>query len=365
MNGLLILEGGIEIVLSLVTGFLVFFASMRIFMLLTRKIDETEELKKNNTAVAVVLGAFVLALVLIVNSSVSPAMDTLKALFEQESPAAGVVLVDILRIVAIYAAAMITAIVVLWLGIALYTGLTTKIDEMEELKKNNLAVGIVFAVFIFSAGYLTLEPVSTILGAFVPPPHTVTAETVEQFVNTDVLLQGLIELPLAFFGTILVFLLGVKLSDLMTGTIDELAELKKNNAASAIYTAATLFSLMYLVKEAALKPLYPALNRLIIGHESTDSIVLTVILIPVFFVVTGVISLLLTRLAQGVFMVLTRKVDEMAELKKNNVAIALILAALTISVVVMVTHGMNVLAEGFVPAPQAAAGGGLPTLRIK
>ena len=59
-------------------------------------------------------------------------MDTLKALFEQESPAAGVVLVDILRIVAIYAAAMITAIVVLWLGIALYTGLTTKIDEMEE-----------------------------------------------------------------------------------------------------------------------------------------------------------------------------------------------------------------------------------------
>ncbi len=365
MNGMLILEGGIEIVLSLVTGFLVFFASMKIFMLLTRKIDETEELKKNNTAAAVVLAAFVLALVLIVNSSVSPAMDTLKTLFEQESPTAGAVLTDILRIIAMYAAAMVMAIIVLWLGMSLYTGLTTKIDEMEELKKNNLAVGIVFAVFIFSAGYLTLEPVATILGAFVAPPRGVSAETVEQFVNTDILLQGLIELPLAFIGTVIVFLLGVKLSDLLTGTIDELAELKKNNVASAIYTASTLFGLMYLVKEAALKPLYPALNRLIIGRASTEQIVLTVVLIPVFFVVTGVITLLLTRLAQGVFMLLTRKVDEMAELKKNNVAIALILAALTISVVILVTHGMNVLAEGFVPAPPAAVGGGLPNLRIK
>jgi uncharacterized membrane protein YjfL (UPF0719 family) len=365
MNGLLILQGGIEIVLSLVTGFFVFFLSMKIFMLLTREINETEELKKNNTAVAVVLAAFVLALVLIVNSSVSPAMDTLNKLFAQESPAVGVILLDLLRIVIIYLAAMLIAIIVLWLSMSLYTGLTTKIDEMAELKKNNLAIGLVFAVFIFSAGFLALEPVSTILRSFVPPPPSVAAETVQEFVNTSVLLQGLVELPLAFIGTIVVFLLGVKLSDLMTGTIDELKELKKNNVASAIYTTSTLWSLMYLIKEAALKPLYPVLGRLIANREDTGQILLTVILIPVFFVVTGVITLLLTRLAQGVFMMLTTKIDEMAELKKNNVAVALILAALTISVVILVTHGMNVLAQGFVPSPQAAGGGGLPMLRIK
>jgi uncharacterized membrane protein YjfL (UPF0719 family) len=364
MNGMLILEGTIEVVLSLITGFIVFFVSLKIFMLLTRKLDETEELKKNNLAVAVVLSAFVLALVLIVNSSVSPAMDTLRNLFEKEAPAAGVVLTSVLRILAMYGAAMVMAIVVLWLAMSLYTGLTTKIDEMAELKNNNLAVGIVFGVFIFSAGWLTLDPMTTILAAFVPPPGGVR-ETAEAFINADVLVQGLIELPLAFIGTIVVFFLGVKLSDLMTRHIDELSELKKNNAASALYTASSLFGVMYLVKEAALKPLYPALNRLFGGHAGTEQIVLTLILIPVFFIVTGVIALLLTRLAQGAFMLLTRNIDEMAELKKNNIAIAFILATLTIAIIILVTHGMNVLAEGFVPTPPTAQGGGLPNLRMK
>jgi uncharacterized membrane protein YjfL (UPF0719 family) len=365
MNGMLILEGLIEIVLSLVTGFIVFFASLKIFMLLTRSLDEQKELKKKNSAVAVVLLAFILALVLIVNKSVEPAMDTLKTLLGTEGVAAGFVLVAVLRIVAMYVIGMVIAIGVLWFAIAIYTGLTTRIDEMAELKKSNLAVGIVFATFIFSAGFICMEPVAAILKAFVPPPINPTIELTQTFVNTNILLQGLIELPLAFIGTIFSFLLGVLLSDLMTGAINETAELKKNNVASAIYTASSLFSLMYLVKAAALAPLYQALDSLIAGNADTTQIVVTIILIPVFFIVTGGIALLVTRLAQAVFMFLTKNIDEMAEIKKNNPAIALILAALTIAIIVLITHGMTVLAQGFIPTAQVAKGGGFTIPKMK
>ena len=40
-----ILGGAIEILISLVTGFIVFYLSMKLFMLFTRKINETEVIK--------------------------------------------------------------------------------------------------------------------------------------------------------------------------------------------------------------------------------------------------------------------------------------------------------------------------------
>ncbi len=369
MNGMQILEGVIEIVLSLVTGFLVFFFSLKIFMLLTRNLDEQKELKKKNAAVAVVLLAFILALVLVVNRSVEPAMDTLTKMFASENPLARDIVVDILRIIVIYVVSGGVALLLLWLGISIYTGLTTRIDEFAELKKSNLAVGILFATFIFSAGFICMEPLSTLLKAFVPQPQPGNLEVVDRFVsNPSALVQGIIELPLAFIGTIFAYALGVLLSDLMTGTINETAELKKNNVASAIYTASSLFSLMYLVNEAALKKLYESLERIIVYSPASGRVeiagqpgdlALTIVLIPVFFVGAGLVALLITRLAQAAFMFLTKDVDEMAEVKKNNVAIALILAAVTISIVIFVAHGMSVVAQGVLPQSQPPEAGGL------
>jgi len=367
MNGMRILEGVIEIVLSLVTGFLVFYFSLKIFMLLTRDIDEQKELKKKNAAVAVVLLAFILALVIMVNKSVEPAMTTLTTLFANENPAGGEVVVDILRIIVIYAVSGAVALLLLWIGISVYTGLTTRIDEMAELKKSNLAVGILFATFIFSAGYICMGPLSTLLAAFVPQRSLLNAGVASKFINLNFLIQGLIELPLAFIGTIFAYFLGVRFSDLMTGTINETAELKKNNVASAIYTASSLFSLMYLVNEATLKPLYETLNHQVAYSPASGAVeiaergdfFLTIVLIPVFFIVTGAVALLLTRAAQAVFMFLTKDIDEMKEVKKNNVAIALILAAVTISIVIFVAHGVSVAAQGVLPRLQSPDAGGL------
>jgi uncharacterized membrane protein YjfL (UPF0719 family) len=375
MNGMQILEGIIEIILSLVTGFLVFVLSLKIFTLLTRSLDEQKELKKKNTAVGAVLLAFILALVLIVNGSVTPAMETLTTLFTTEGVGALAVLLAVVRIIVIYVVSGAVAVLLLWLAIAIYTGLTTRIDEMAELRKSNLAVGILLGTFIFSAGFICMEPLATLLKAFVPQPLPGNAGVADNFVsNPDALIQGLIELPLAFIGTIFAYFLGVLLSDLMTGTINETAELKKNNAASAVYTASSLFGLMYLVNEAALKPLYKAMGFLftysasagkVVVNGRPGDVVLTVVLIPVFFVVAGAIALLLTRSAQAVFMFLTKNIDEMAEVKKNNAAVALILAAVTIAVVILVTHGVSVVAQAVVPSARAPEAGGFIVPKLK
>jgi uncharacterized membrane protein YjfL (UPF0719 family) len=365
MNEKLILEGIIEIAISLVTGFLVFFASIKMFMLLTRKINENEELKKNNIAVAFVLCAFILALILIVNAAVSPSMDTLRVLFEKEGAVALDIVIALARVVISYIVSGLVGLVILWLCMAIYTGLTTKVDEMAELGKNNLAVGIVFGTFIFSAGLLALEPLSTILRAFVASPEVANTETTAVLVNTPILIQGLIELPIALFGTILVFLLGVFLASLVTRKIDDTAELKRNNVALGIYTASSVFSVMLLI-QSSLSPAYRVLGIILDARapNSTD-VILAIVRILAFFLGTAIVAFIFIVLALLAFMRFTKKIDEMEELKKNNVAIALILAVLTISIVILVGHGMRVLLDGFVGSPQTGTGLRLPPIKIR
>lgn len=363
MNAKLILEGLIELGVSLLTGFLVFFSSLKIFMLLTRSLEEETELKKNNTAVALVLGAFVLALVLIVSSAVAPAMDTLKVVLNEESIEIGALLLALLRIVLMYVISGIVALIVLWLAIALYTGLTTKVDEMAELKKNNQAVGLIFATFIFSAGFLCSEPLTTILNSLVAPPQLSYAVVQIAFINTATLLQGLLELPLALLGTIVVFILGIKLSDLLTLRIKEAEEIKQNNLAAAIYTAAIILSVVLLV-QASLAPSYLVLGKILAAEQrDVGEILLALGRIVLFFIGSALVALLLLRLALWLFMLLTRKIDEMGELKKNNVAVAILLAVVTVAIAILVKHGMQVVLEGF--AVQAQPMSSIPILKVK
>jgi uncharacterized membrane protein YjfL (UPF0719 family) len=363
MNTSLLVLGIIEITISLLTGFFVFFVGLKFFMLLTRKVNEKEELQKNNVAVAVVLLAFMLALILIVRSAISPAMDTLRILFEKESLDIQQILVAVARIVVTYLVSALIALMVLWLAVVLYTALTKKINEMEELKKNNLAIGLLLATFLISAGLIILEPLTTLLNAFVAAPEVFNTQLAAPFINTRILLQGLIELPLAFLGAILIFLMGFKMSDLLSRNINETGELEKNNVAIAIFTAASVFSVMLLVK-ASLTPAYKVLGGIFSAKEIDLNLVLTSsVRIVLFFLGSAVIAFLLVRLAVFSFMFFTTKMDEMLAIRQNNVAIALIIAVLAISIVILVEPGMTSLLNSFVEMPQL--GKGFPVIRIK
>ena len=142
----------IAIILSAITAFLSFY----LFQWFTRDLDEWEELRQGNPAVGVVLGAIVVAVALMLRPAL--AVDT--ALWDVGSQVyVRILLAEALQL----AIGLVLAVLALGLALLIFAGLTRGIDESEELRKGNLAVGGLLAGVVLSVGMMVSQAVGQIM----------------------------------------------------------------------------------------------------------------------------------------------------------------------------------------------------------
>ena len=170
MNLNLFYQGLIELGLSLLTGFFVYFVSFKVFIILTKDIDELEELKRDNIAVAVLISSFIFGIMIILKAVISPAMDTLGFTINAGGANKAIVIYAVIRIVLFYLIAGFFSFVLLWMSIKLFMTLTTQIDEMKEIKANNAAISLILASLIISLSIILLNPFKVLLDGLVAPP---------------------------------------------------------------------------------------------------------------------------------------------------------------------------------------------------
>ena len=166
----ILISGILQLFLSLFIGIIFIYAGFRFFHKKIKSINEIEELKKNNIAVAILNASIILALVIMVKNAIEPAITLLSmALRNPEATlisflqTAGIMLVQIIL-------AGFIAYVSIYLAISLYTHLTKDLDELGEIKKNNIAVSIVLGVVIISISLLMQQGIKSILDALIPFP---------------------------------------------------------------------------------------------------------------------------------------------------------------------------------------------------
>jgi uncharacterized membrane protein YjfL (UPF0719 family) len=164
------LEGLIELGLSIFGVFFVFFVSFKIFQLLTKNIDEISEMKKNNIAVGILNGAFVFGIMIVINSALEPANQDLQHAIGGDNIDFVVVLLSVLRIAGFLIGAAVFAFVIIWISMKCFMLLTKGIDEMNEIKNNNVAVALLIAILIISAAFLLQNGVKTVLQGLIPLP---------------------------------------------------------------------------------------------------------------------------------------------------------------------------------------------------
>ena len=182
MNINLFIQGIIELVLAILSGILIYFASMKAFSFFTKGIDEEKEFKNNNTAVSILISAFIFGIMLLIKESISPSMENLGYTMSQGSLTSGSLGVALFRIVMIYLVSAVCSFIFLMLSINFFMVLTTKIDEIKEIKKNNVAVSIIIGTFAVSVALLTMEPLKTLLKSFISAP-VVTGAYKEPLIN--------------------------------------------------------------------------------------------------------------------------------------------------------------------------------------
>ncbi|MCZ7542141.1 MAG: DUF350 domain-containing protein [Anaerolineae bacterium] len=126
----------------------------------TGDIDEWAELRAGNAAVGVTLGALVIALAIILQSS-------LRAPGVPEDLQPGLYpLYALVELLIRFAIGFVAGLVGVLTGIALYDRMTGSLDEFAEIKKGNMGVAITLAAVIIATALL-IAPVVNIAAQFV------------------------------------------------------------------------------------------------------------------------------------------------------------------------------------------------------
>ena len=171
MDILLLITGIVQVVLSLLIAVTLIYLASKIFRKLISGINETEELKKNNVAVAILNGSIVLALILVVKKSIESSVTIFANTLRNPNSVLSSYFESALIMLGHIILGGIIAFTVIYIALQIFISLTKDLDELKEIKESNTAVGILLGIIIVSIALLLQPGVDTILNSLIPFPE--------------------------------------------------------------------------------------------------------------------------------------------------------------------------------------------------
>jgi uncharacterized membrane protein YjfL (UPF0719 family) len=142
----------IALVLSAVATYLAFY----LFQWFTRDLDEWEALRQGNPAVGTVLGAILVAVAIILR----PALSVDSSYWDVGTERfLRLMLAEAVQV----AVGIVLSVLILTLALYLFAALTRGIDEVQELKKGNLAVAGLFAGVVIAVALLVSQAIQDVM----------------------------------------------------------------------------------------------------------------------------------------------------------------------------------------------------------
>ena len=170
MDFILLVTGVLQILLSLFIGIVFIYSASKIFQKFTHGIDDTEELKKNNIAVAIINSALVIALILIVRSSIESSITIFSNTLRNPEAVFLSYIKTALLMFGHIVLAGIVALGSIYIGLHIFIRLTKDLNELKEIKENNIAVSIYLSIIIIALALLLEPGIRTVLDALIPFP---------------------------------------------------------------------------------------------------------------------------------------------------------------------------------------------------
>lgn len=156
------------------------------------------------------------------------------------------------------------------------------------------------------------------------------------FVNAAV---GLAQLVLAVILAVVALYIGFSVLTRITKGIDEEKELAKGNVAVGIVVASVFFAIAFVV-QAGVAGVSSGLSKALgVGILTLDGIL--IVSAAVFQLIIGIaLAIGAIYLALNVLDKLTKGIEEFEEIKKGNVAVAVMMGGVIISVAVIIQSGV-------------------------
>ena len=166
--------------------------------------------------------------------------------------------------------------------------------------------------------------------------------------------NGLFNLLLALLLGIMAIYLGFNAFKRINTTIDEEFELRNNNVAVAVVSGSFIISLGILMK-SVIDPISQSIFNLAYQYQQLGvnygEVFSTLGIVLLQFTAALFLSLATLTLGTRLFMKLNRKTDEITEVANNNIAVAIMVGAITVTLALMLSDGMETFLNAIVPAP--------------
>ena len=173
----------------------------------------------------------------------------------------------------------------------------------------------------------------------------------------DMFIYGVVYVAISLILGSLTLYLFIRIFNFLTKGIDDIQEIKQNNIAVSLINSAIVFSVALFISEAADAAMEAFKNNIFsYAGPSTLTYKLTIYGIMLsHFVLAALISFAVLWLAICIFMKLTTAIDEFAEIKKNNIAVGIFMAAFILSMAVIIKPGVGRLLKGIIPFPEVSS----------
>ena len=128
----------------------------------------------------------------------------------------------------------------IYIGLKMFDRMTPGIDEMEEIKKGNAAVGILMAAVVLSIATVVQSGVSA-FGHYIVPGMSIGLVALGIAV-------GILNLAFGLLVAVFTIYLALKILDKITVDINETEEFKQGNVAVAIMEAGVLLAVSFVIQ---------------------------------------------------------------------------------------------------------------------
>jgi len=157
-----------EAILSIAFGLLTIFLVNKILNWTLLKTDTENSLVEGNIAMGIFAGTLVVCNLMLVQPSILPSINTLQTmLVGKESISFGLLLVSFGFFLFFYIITTLLSISVLLAATWIYLKATINIDEIKEIKKNNIAVSIMLSLVVLGMSLFIQPSVSRLIASFV------------------------------------------------------------------------------------------------------------------------------------------------------------------------------------------------------
>lgn len=167
MNTKLIYLAFAQLVLALVLAILVTFFSYKIFRYFLVK---RYQIKLDNFAFALLSSSILFSVGYIISGTLQPAMNVIRILGQQTQNNMTLFLESARYISLFVGIGFVISSITTLLGLFIFTQLTLRVNEFEEISKDNKAVGLITGVIIIVIAMFVKDSTVLLLESFIPYP---------------------------------------------------------------------------------------------------------------------------------------------------------------------------------------------------